>query len=343
MRPDHIVPNELAGGAGSSSEGASPQKRGGPQSVPPADGFRNGRPCSAFFGEKVDTTDPAYKKLPEPAALRAVRLHAAAAAGGLRHPDAARPGSRRVAARRSPSSTRSPRRRSSPTPHLRRSQRPGHPLTHAQFSQVVFPVNPDLEGPDQCDAAGWYGEETLDVEAVHAHGARRAHRLRRRLRLPGRVARQGPQQGRSPSSSPRSSATPTATSARTSRPTRWPCSRTSPSRASSQGIGVYFSSGDSGDEVINLGTPSADFSASSPWVTAVGGTTLGVGQLGSTTLRDRVGDRQEHAQRHEVAAALAGCLHLRLGRRHQQAVHPALLPAGCRARRAVHPEPGARA
>jgi subtilase family serine protease len=47
-----------------------------------------------------------------------------------------------------------------------------------------------------------------------------------------------------------------------------------------QGIGVYFSSGDSGDEAANLGTPSPDFSASSPWVTAVGGTSLGIGKNG---------------------------------------------------------------
>ena len=50
-----------------------------------------------------------------------------------------------------------------------------------------------------------------------------------------------------------------------------------------QGIGVYFSSGDSGDEVINLGIPAADFSASSPWVTAVGGTSLGISNLGGKT------------------------------------------------------------
>jgi subtilase family serine protease len=52
-----------------------------------------------------------------------------------------------------------------------------------------------------------------------------------------------------------------------------------------QGIGVYFSSGDSGDEAANLdGVPSPDFSASSPWVTAVGGTSLGVGRNGRTVV-----------------------------------------------------------
>ena len=49
-----------------------------------------------------------------------------------------------------------------------------------------------------------------------------------------------------------------------------------------KGIGVYFSSGDAGDEAYpDFGIPpSADFPASSDLVTAVGGTSLGVGQTG---------------------------------------------------------------
>ena len=43
-----------------------------------------------------------------------------------------------------------------------------------------------------------------------------------------------------------------------------------------QGIAVNFSSGDSGDESINLGWASADWPASSPFVTAVGGVSVGL-------------------------------------------------------------------
>src|SRR5207247_944307 len=43
-----------------------------------------------------------------------------------------------------------------------------------------------------------------------------------------------------------------------------------------EGIGIYFSSGDSGDETSVLGYAQTDWPASSPWVTAVGGTSLGV-------------------------------------------------------------------
>ena len=52
-------------------------------------------------------------------------------------------------------------------------------------------------------------------------------------------------------------------------------------QAAGEGIGLYFSSGDSGDEVANLGYPSPDFPASSPYVTSVGGTSLGINRAGT--------------------------------------------------------------
>ncbi len=44
--------------------------------------------------------------------------------------------------------------------------------------------------------------------------------------------------------------------------------------AAAEGIGLNFSSGDDGDESVNTGVKSVDFPASSPWVNAVGGTSL---------------------------------------------------------------------
>ena len=48
-------------------------------------------------------------------------------------------------------------------------------------------------------------------------------------------------------------------------------------QAAATGIGVYFSSGDNSDESLIVGYQTVDWPASSPWVTAVGGTSLGVG------------------------------------------------------------------
>ncbi len=51
-------------------------------------------------------------------------------------------------------------------------------------------------------------------------------------------------------------------------------------QAAGEGIGTYFSSGDSGDEIDNLGYRTTDYPASSAWVTSVGGTSMGVGPTG---------------------------------------------------------------
>lgn len=45
-----------------------------------------------------------------------------------------------------------------------------------------------------------------------------------------------------------------------------------------EGIGVYFSSGDDGDEFTTMGYSTVDWPACSPWVTAVGGTSLAIGE-----------------------------------------------------------------
>jgi subtilase family serine protease len=55
-------------------------------------------------------------------------------------------------------------------------------------------------------------------------------------------------------------------------------------QAAIEGIGVYFSSGDSGDETVNFGFAVTDYPASSPFVTAVGGTSLGVNQANTRAI-----------------------------------------------------------
>ena len=52
-------------------------------------------------------------------------------------------------------------------------------------------------------------------------------------------------------------------------------------QAALQGISVMFSSGDNGDEVKATGLKQADFPATSPLVTAVGGTSTAIGPTGS--------------------------------------------------------------
>lgn len=61
-------------------------------------------------------------------------------------------------------------------------------------------------------------------------------------------------------------------------------------QAAGEGIGLYFSSGDNGDEVANLGYASPDFPASSPYVTAVGGTSMGIDKQGKASFETGWGD-----------------------------------------------------
>jgi subtilase family serine protease len=51
-----------------------------------------------------------------------------------------------------------------------------------------------------------------------------------------------------------------------------------------EGVGLYFSSGDFGDESASLGNPEPDYPASSPWVTSVGGTSTGITKDGSVAV-----------------------------------------------------------
>jgi subtilase family serine protease len=145
-----------------------------------------------------------------------------------------------------------------------------------QLTQVL-PSSYQYTGADECDAAGWYGEETLDVEAVHG------------------VA-------------PKADITYVGASSCTDDDLLDALSKVVDNRLADivtnswgeaeqydtpdltaaydqifqqgavEGIGFYFSSGDNGDELANTGVKQVDAPANSPWVTAVGGTSLAVGK-----------------------------------------------------------------
>jgi subtilase family serine protease len=62
-------------------------------------------------------------------------------------------------------------------------------------------------------------------------------------------------------------------------------------QAAAEGIGFYFSSGDDGDDTIDgFARPRADYPGTDPWVTAVGGTSLGVHSDGTRQFQTSWGD-----------------------------------------------------
>jgi subtilase family serine protease len=144
-----------------------------------------------------------------------------------------------------------------------------------QFSQVVAPGTMRRPENPRQDPQGWYGEETLDVEAVHSMA-------------PGaNIVYVGAPNNYQDLDAALNHVVNNHLAQIVTNSYGWsgetlPAGYVKPyesvlQQAAAEGIGVYFSAGDSGDESLFLSSPQPDFPASSPWVTAVGGTSLGVG------------------------------------------------------------------
>ncbi|MFI0963669.1 protease pro-enzyme activation domain-containing protein [Streptomyces sp. NPDC021080] len=141
----------------------------------------------------------------------------------------------------------------------------------------VLPKKYTLTGPDECDASGWYGEETLDVEAVHAVAPGAS------ITYVGAASCQDDDLLDSLNKIVDGHLADIVSNS-------WGDieANQTPDLAAAydqtfqfgavEGIGFYFSSGDNGDEVANTGTKQVDTPANSAWVTAVGGTSLAVGK-----------------------------------------------------------------
>jgi subtilase family serine protease len=149
-------------------------------------------------------------------------------------------------------------------------------IASTKITQVVAPgTYRHPEAGLKQDPQGWYGEETLDVEAVHgmAPGAHIVYvgapnNFQDLDAAMNHVVDRGLAQIVSNSYGFTGELIPAGYIT--------PLEHTL-IQAAIQGIGVYFSSGDGGDETAVFGTAQTDWPASSPWVTAVGGTSIAVG------------------------------------------------------------------
>jgi subtilase family serine protease len=273
---ENLLKPDLVGGptdAGTSSATSANQVT--PGVVPPPAGFRNARPCSQFFGQQIDTTDPTFngKQLPyAPCGYVPSQLRGAY---GIDKTVAAGIDGRGVTVA-IVDAFGSPNLFSDAAEYARRND-PAHPLLASQFTQQVAPPTPGQEDPSQCGAAGWYGEQTLDVESVHAM-APGAHIL-----YVGGADCQNLSLDASLNSIVAAHSANMVTNSYGNTGEDLPASDIQAFnqiavQAVIEGIGVYFSSGDNGDEAARVGQPEPDFSANDPWVTAVGGTSLGIDQ-----------------------------------------------------------------
>jgi subtilase family serine protease len=131
-----------------------------------------------------------------------------------------------------------------------------------------------------CGSTGWYGEETLDVEAVHAmaQGAKIHYYASAScfdsdfLDTLARVVDDGDAQLVSNSwGDIEANETPDNIAAY----------EAVFLQGQAEGISFMFSSGDNGDELAATGTKQADYPTSDPYVVSVGGTSTAIGQSGN--------------------------------------------------------------
>jgi subtilase family serine protease len=213
---------------------------------------------------------------------------------------------------------------------------PSHPLSNSQFSELL---PSSFNHGDVCGASGWYVEQSIDVEAVHATA-------------PGAniLYAAAPNCATSPSLTDTIRKIVDGHLAQiVTNSYGEPGEQDASVRAADDnillmaagtGVSVMFSTGDGGDEFTTLGFVTPDYPASSPWATAVGGTTLQVGGAGQ-----RLGEAGWSTARsflcNDAYVALGGCSAGDLGT--WTPIGPALDGGSTGGTSHVYPQPGYQA
>ena len=249
-------------------------KKKGEPPVEQPEGFRVAPPCSGYYGEKTDTSDPAYGggyPSPLPYAVCGYTPPQLQGAYGLSPHIASGDNGSGVTVAIVDYNV-SPTLFSDAQKYSAKNE-PGATLKKGQFSELLAS---HFEDQEECEPAGWFGEQTLDVEAVHAtapganilYGGGSNCELGLNDMVQEIVDRHlanvisdswGQNGGDLLESESNREAFDNVLL-----------------MAGGTGVGVLFSAGDEGDEYINTGINVPDYPPSSPYVTAVGGTSLQV-------------------------------------------------------------------
>jgi subtilase family serine protease len=236
--------------------------------LPPPDAvFKNAGPLSSYFGQKVATTLPSAYGSKQPYAIRGYTGAQLRAAYGA---TAANTGKGVTVA--ITDAYASPYIASDAATYAARNG--GAKYAKGQLTQVL---PKKYDSIDDCAASGWYGEETLDVEAVHSVapkadityvGAASCDDNDLLDALSKVVDHRLADIVSNSWGDIEANQTPDLAAAYDQ----------VFQEGAVEGIGFYFSSGDDSDEVADTGTKQVDTPANSAWVTAVGGTSLAVGK-----------------------------------------------------------------
>ena len=145
--PDNTVDNP---GSGRSVAGNYPQ--------PP--GFRVAQPCASYYDQKADTTFPPYDGYPYPAPWAVCGYTPPQFRSAYSIPSGLDGSGVTVAVVDAYASSTL----LSDAQKFASINDPGHPLADSQFSELL---PSSFNQGDLCGASGWFGEQSLDVEAVH--------------------------------------------------------------------------------------------------------------------------------------------------------------------------------
>jgi subtilase family serine protease len=238
-----------------------------PAAAGPSPASRPAGPCSHFWGEKIARQQPSAYGAKRPWGVCGYRPGQLQSVYGV---------SQRIKAGKDGSGERiavvdafkSPTLRDDLTEYSRRHGLPPPRLSVKRFHGCHVGCGPNVQHE-------WYGEQTLDVEAAHtmAPGARlmfigAANQQEGLLRAVNWVVSH-----RAARIVTNSYARPDALTSRAVIVAEEQTAK----QAIAEGIGLYFSTGDLGDNKAAYGYVTTDYPASSPHVTAMGGNTLAIG------------------------------------------------------------------
>jgi subtilase family serine protease len=273
-RPQGDIPGAKGNG---STQGKGKSGTG----APPPDGFRNAPPCSTYFGEKLASTLPQFNGQTVPYAPCGYTPSQYQGAYGTSGLLARGIDGRGVTVAITDAYAAPTILQDANTYATRHGQAP---FGKNQFKQIL-PNKPfrygfdDTVNGDLCGEQGWYGEETLDVEAVHAMapGAKVLYVAGRSCDDPDLLKALNTIVGSRKADIITNSWGDIGEDVPADTLQAYTATFV---QAALEGIGVFFSSGDDGDDsaATDDGSIAADFPATHPLVTAVGGTSLGVKQ-----------------------------------------------------------------
>jgi subtilase family serine protease len=269
-----VATNDLSAGAGA----VSASKAGSAsQEPPPPPVFRNPEPCAASFGSRIDTTDKAslYAPFtsPQPYDICGYKPAQLEGAYGLASGIASGTASGKGVSIAIVDAYDSPTLLADAQQYFSQND-PSIALKSSQFTNI----EPKHVGNEaECGASGWYPEQALDVESSHTM-APGAHII-----FVGAVDCLDQSLLNAVNTAITSGASVVSDSwgdtlgdLLTDAATKTAFDDTF-IMADSTGVSVLFSSGDDGDNFADFGLTVPDYPPTSPFVTAVGGTSLEVG------------------------------------------------------------------